>query len=256
MLIRSVRELLFNVVKHSGEKCALVEARVDGDQVLITVKDAGRGCDPGELKGKRDNDAGFGLFSIEDRVNFLGGYMQVESEAGNGFCVTLWVPKDVFHPSTQPEAVEDTKRPVDPVPVEAEVPAVATATGPPISVLLADDHELLREGLVKLLQEQNGITVVGVAADGREAIQLAAQLKPDVVLMDVSMPVMDGIEATAHISKLLPAARIIGLTMHHDPEIRQAMLNAGACVCLSKAGSPEELVKNMRLAHPIPHPGA
>ena len=251
MLIRSIRELLFNVVKHSGEKCAHVETRVDGNQIRITVKDAGRGCDPGELNGKRNNNAGFGLFSIEDRVNFLGGYMMVESEAASGFCVTLWVPKDVSHPSTRLEAVADAMQPADAKPEATGVPSAATATGPPISVLLADDHELMREGLVKLLQGQKDIDIVGVAADGREAVQLAAQLKPDVVLMDVSMPVMDGIEATAHITKMMPAARIIGLTMHRDPEIHKAMLNAGACLCLLKSGSPDELVKNMRSAAPI-----
>jgi PAS domain S-box-containing protein len=256
MLIRSIRELLINVAKHSGKKRAMVETRLDGNHIRITVKDAGRGCDPGVLYGKRVDNAGFGLFSIEDRVNFLGGYMQVDSEAGNGFSVTLWVPGEASHPSAPPELIADAKPPVESGPAEGDVvTAAAAAAGPPISVLLADDHELMREGLLKLLQGQNDINVVGVAADGREAVRLAAQLKPKVVLMDVSMPVMDGIEATAHISKLLPAARIIGLTMHQDPAIRQAMLNAGACVCLSKSGSPEELVKNMRSAHPSSNKG-
>jgi DNA-binding NarL/FixJ family response regulator len=162
----------------------------------------------------------------------------------------------VPHASTRPEAAADAEPPAEAGPDEASVSTAATATGPPISVLLADDHELMREGLAKLLQGQKDINVIGEAADGREAVQLAAQLKPDVVLMDVSMPVMDGIEATSQISKMLPAARIIGLTMHKDPEIHKAMLNAGARACLLKSGSPEELVKNMRFPPPISTPDA
>lgn len=96
MLIRSVKELLFNVVKHSGEKSASVEAGVEGEHILISVKDAGKGADCGVLRKKQEDGAAFGLFSIGDRVRFLGGHMQIETQPGRGFCVSLKVPGEVF----------------------------------------------------------------------------------------------------------------------------------------------------------------
>jgi PAS domain S-box-containing protein len=96
MLIHSVRELLFNIVKHSGENCAIVEVKIDANQVHITVKDMGRGSDPGTLREKQENETVFGLLSIEDRVNFLGGSMRIESKPGDGFAVILRIPVDNF----------------------------------------------------------------------------------------------------------------------------------------------------------------
>jgi signal transduction histidine kinase len=94
MLIHSIRELLFNIVKHSGENCAIVEVKIDSKQLLITVKDLGRGSDLGVLREKQENDTVFGLLSIEDRVNFLGGSMHIESKPGYGFAVILRIPLD------------------------------------------------------------------------------------------------------------------------------------------------------------------
>jgi DNA-binding NarL/FixJ family response regulator len=88
--------------------------------------------------------------------------------------------------------------------------------------------------------------VVAEAANGRQAVRLASDLKPDVILMDVSMPEMDGIEATAEIHKLLPHIRIIGLSMHDDPGTRDRMIKAGATAYIYKASLAEKLIKVIR----------
>ncbi len=105
-----------------------------------------------------------------------------------------------------------------------------------IKILLADDHALLREGLRKSF-EAAGDTVVGEASTGEEAVALAKALLPDVVLMDLSMPVMDGIEATRLIRDALPAVRVAVLTMHDDIERTRAAITAGASAYLSKGTS-------------------
>ncbi len=257
LLIRSIRELLFNVVKHSGEKAASVEVRGDGSQVVIAVKDYGRGCDKQALKEKREKNISFGLFDIEERAKFLGGCMRVASEADRGFRVTLTVPRDVACASGSNSLPVDS--PI--LPASSGGHPVSTApsqTSGVIRVLLADDHDLMRDGLAKLLAEKNLFHVVGAAADGRQAVRLAAELKPDVVLMDFSMPVMNGIDAAMEISRLFPGICIIGLTMHKDPNIKNAMLKAGARDCLSKEVSPEELINSIQAAcsdniHTQPH---
>jgi signal transduction histidine kinase/ActR/RegA family two-component response regulator len=246
MLIRSIRELLFNIVKHSGDKNAFVEVMADRDWIQIAVKDTGRGCDLDILKNKQNTGEVFGLFDIEDRIQFIGGNVHVVSKLGRGFTVTLDVPRDVILPSKRRQKVYPQVMLTEMQPAtttDALDPDLDTTS---IRVLIVDDHELFREGLSKMLQGQEGISVVGRAADGREAIQLALQLNPDVILMDLSMPVLDGIKATAQIHAQLPNIKIIGLTIHEEPSAFQAMLDSGASACLSKTSSPRELVKSIR----------
>ncbi len=116
-----------------------------------------------------------------------------------------------------------------------------------IRLMLADDHRILREGLRRAMADE-GFDVVGEAGDGEEAVRLAVELHPDVVLMDVSMPDVDGVEATRRIRQLLPDLRIIMLTMHADQDVVAAALRAGASGYLVKDCSIEEIAEAVRLA--------
>ena len=116
-----------------------------------------------------------------------------------------------------------------------------------IRLLLADDHRMLREGLRRTLEEE-GLEVVGEAADGEEALRLAAKLRPDVVLMDVTMPVLDGVEATRQLHEHLPEIPVVILTMHADREVLARAIRAGAAGYLVKDCSTDEVVRTVRLA--------
>lgn len=111
----------------------------------------------------------------------------------------------------------------------------------PVRVLLADDHTLLREGLRRSLETSN-VTVVGEASDGAMAVQLAHELKPDVVLMDVSMPGIDGVEATRTIRSQLPEVDVVILTMHADHSVIDAAFRAGAAGYLVKDCTTDDIV--------------
>ncbi|MCZ7626006.1 MAG: response regulator transcription factor [Candidatus Methylomirabilis sp.] len=111
-----------------------------------------------------------------------------------------------------------------------------------IRVLLADDHPVVRSGLVALLHDYPDIEVIGEAIDGVMALNMARQLKPDVVLMDVTMPRMNGIDATRLIVSELPNVRVIGLSMHGNEQMAASMRRAGAVAYLHKGGSPDALV--------------
>jgi DNA-binding NarL/FixJ family response regulator len=115
-----------------------------------------------------------------------------------------------------------------------------------VRILLVDDHAVVRQGLSNILKEKEDFEIVGEAANGREAVRLAKELYPDIILMDVSMPEMDGIDATMHNSKVLPHTRIIGLSMHDDNETRNRMINAGASAYMYKASQAEELIEVIR----------
>ncbi len=118
-----------------------------------------------------------------------------------------------------------------------------------IKVLIVDDHALLREGIRSLLASHDDLEVVGEAADGREAIEKARELVPDVVLMDVAMPLMDGLEATHRISGDNPEVKVIILTQYDKKEYLLSGLKSGACGCLPKKVLAHELVAAIRAAH-------
>ncbi len=115
-----------------------------------------------------------------------------------------------------------------------------------ISVLLADDHDLARQALRALIDAADGLRVVAEAADGRTAARLARELEPDVVLMDVVMPELSGVEATRRLTAELPGVRVLAISMHGDRRFVEAMLEAGAAGYLLKDGAAEELVGALR----------
>ena len=111
----------------------------------------------------------------------------------------------------------------------------------PIRVLLADDHTLVRAGIRALLEKLPGVEVVGEAGDGREVLNLARTQKPEVVLMDISMPGLNGLEAAARLAKEFPAVRVIILSMHHNEEYVWRALKAGVAGYLLKKSATAEL---------------
>ena len=116
-----------------------------------------------------------------------------------------------------------------------------------IRILLADDHTILRAGLRMMLNAQPDFEVVGEAQDGRQAIQEAQRLQPDVILMDITMPDMNGIEATRQIKKSLPETKVLILTMHeHDEYVFQA-LRAGASGYMLKEAADTDLISALRV---------
>ncbi len=129
------------------------------------------------------------------------------------------------------------------------IPSNRADTASTVTVLVADDQRLVREGIASLLDIQEGISVVGEAVNGQEAIEKALALRPDVILMDVRMPVMDGIVATAHIHRQLPGCQIIMLTTFDDEEYIVKALSAGAVGYLLKDIPASQLARAAQLAH-------
>jgi DNA-binding NarL/FixJ family response regulator len=115
-----------------------------------------------------------------------------------------------------------------------------------ITVILADDHAILRDGLRFLLEAAGDIKIISMAANGQEAVDQARQHCPDVIVMDISMPVMSGIEATKHICKICENTKVAILSMHHTTEYVQRALEAGAAGYLLKDSAGSELVAAIR----------
>lgn len=115
-----------------------------------------------------------------------------------------------------------------------------------VAILIADDHQIVRQGLRGLLAQQADFTVIAEAEDGRDAVRLACELTPDVVIIDVGMPELNGIDATRQLLAECPGARVVGLSMHADRRYVTEMLKAGAMGYLLKDCAFEELVTAIR----------
>lgn len=124
--------------------------------------------------------------------------------------------------------------------------ATSRFTAGQIKVVLADDHPIIRAAIARILEGTGDITVVAEVADGKAAIAAVLSVKPDVAVMDVNMPRMNGVKATRAIRDEKSGVKIIGLSIHNDDATRQAMLDAGACAYLLKDGPTEALIDTIR----------
>jgi PAS domain S-box-containing protein len=225
-IYQCARELLWNVVKHADTDRAKVAFGVDGKQFSLAVIDDGIGFDP---QAKVDDGGGrghFGLFSIKERVELRGGQVEIESKPGSGTWVTLLLPID----SRVEAAVKMEKS-----------EAAASALGKNIKIVIVDDHQTVRRGLRRVLEEESPFTIVGEAGDGPQAIAMTKELEPNVVIMDVNLPTMSGIEATSRIMHDRPSTIVIGLSFGSDSYLTQAMRDAGAVSCVAKERAVEEV---------------
>jgi PAS domain S-box-containing protein len=234
-LFRAVQELVFNIVKHAGVRSGRVVLSGANSSLKVTVSDRGKGFDLDVIENSTGK-IGFGLLTIRERASHIGGRLEIESALGHGSSFHLTLPVRPCFPERQPTAAQ-----LDFQPLKGKK-SITAATGA-IRILFVDDHKVMRQGLIQLISNQADIQVVGEAANGKEAIEKTRQLRPDVIVMDVSMPVMDGIEATRHIKAEMPHVRIIGLSMFEDEHVSVAMHRVGAEAFVSKTASTAELLK-------------
>jgi signal transduction histidine kinase/CheY-like chemotaxis protein len=233
-IFRAIQELLFNIVKHSEVKKAKIDLCSSDDLLVISVSDQGKGFDPESLMDDKPTIK-IGLVSLRERVSHIGGTFLIESSPGQGCRITLTLPD-----SKSVEKLSDDQ----PAVLSKNILDSEKMKEKKIKVLLVDDHKILREGLVRLISNQMDIQVVGEASGGIQAIELARQLNPDLILMDISMPDMDGIKATRIIKREMPQIRIIGLSMFED-EVTPTMLDSGAAGFISKTASTSELLRTI-----------
>ncbi len=219
LLFQAVRELLVNVIKHARASRGTVSVSAHLDNIVIVVEDNGVGMK--KLK-RPPKMGGYGLFSVRERLSHLGGEVEISNRPGGGTRVKLVAPWAV--PSNQPTETIMSK----------------------LNVLMVDDHRMLRQGLRALLEGEGDLQVVAEADNGRSAVELAEKLALDLVIMDVGMKDLNGIEATRRILDRKPGLKVIGLSMHSDRRFVAEMLKAGAVGYVLKDAAVEELVAAIR----------
>jgi CheY-like chemotaxis protein len=176
----------------------------------------------------------FGLFSIRERMNALGGRLELHSAPGEGTRATLILPR-----TARPQAAVETAPSI--LRLEPSVSVAHGRLNGQCRVLIADDHAMVRQGLRSVLEGFSDVSVIGEASNGQEAVDLAEQLKPSAVIMDINMPRMNGIEATAKIKTRYPDMVVIGMSVNASVDNHDAMRTAGASMLLTKEAAVDQL---------------
>ena len=246
LLFESVRELLFNAVKYAQTDRVTLALELDAeDQLCITVIDRGVGFEPARLDDRsKSGQVGWGLFRIRERLTLLGGRLDIDSAPGRGTRIQLVAPRDAAH-----DILADGNE-MRPAPLgAASTVDVERAAPNALRILIVDDHPPVRRALREMLHQRPELSVVGDASNGFDAIAHAHALRPDVVLMDVSMPHMDGVEATARIRRELPDIRIVGVSTLARNETADAIEQAGAAEFFVKGADTQRLIDHLLAFH-------
>ncbi|OJE41937.1 histidine kinase [Bacillus proteolyticus] len=210
-LYRSLQESLTNAVRHGHSTEIIVSLHFEPQQIRLDVQD--NGCGVEEWKD------GFGLTAMKERVSQSQGRVVVYSQKGEGTLISCVLPKQV-QPSNEQ-----------------------------IRLCIVDDHSFIRESLHTILDVQEDLQVVGMAEDGERAVELCERLKPDVVLMDLEMPNLDGIHATKMIKEKWPHIRVLILSTFQDTEKAKEIIRNGADGYLLKSIDSRELTESIRLVY-------
>ena len=247
LLFQSVRELLFNASKHAGTHEAWVTLEQKEAGLRIEVRDNGVGfAASSPVHAPTEGSSKFGLFSIRERMSALGGSLHITSSPEVGTRAVLLLPliKTTDSPLPLTPATE----------VQVGKDYCRKQLDGVVEVLLVDDHAMVRQGLRAILESYPDLHVIGEAVDGREALEAVRVLRPHVVIMDVNMPVMDGVQATRSITQEYPDTIVVGLSVNGSQDNRELMIKAGAVDLLTKEAAVEQLhesiVKALKASFP------
>ena len=241
-LFRVLQESLTNVHRYSGSPSAEIRIFQSPSKVHLEIVDHGKGVKGGTERSTFAGapTLGVGIPGMRERIRQLGGQLEVEfSNEGTRVYATL--PREA---SAEESAEQSSQRFRDKENFQAnprQRPDVRKR------ILIADDHEVMRRGVRGLVESQEEWSVCGEAIEGNEAISKTKELRPDLLILDVSMPGMSGIEAALHILKDEPNTKILFFTMHDSPQMMREISNVGAWGYVAKARAGNDLVDAVRI---------
>jgi PAS domain S-box-containing protein len=244
-LFRIVQESLANVHRYSGSAAAYVRARSDTGQVRLEIGDYGKGMSEESKISNRASVAplGVGIQGMTERLRQLSGTLEIMSRPGKGTLVTAILPicsqqREMTDSFLGPEIREAQL-------VTAE--GVAESNGWRKRILIADDHDVLRRGIRTMLESDPSLEVCGEAVDGKDALEKTLAQAPDLVILDINMPIMNGLDVLRQIVRHRPQTKVLAFSVHDSKQIVEEILAAGAHSYLSKATAGQHLVHEVRL---------
>lgn len=238
-IFRVVQEALTNVFRHSGSHRAWVSILVNGTRLQAVVKDEGKAVDTKTVDAN-SKKTGVGIQSMRDRLRSFGGTLEYRV-LRPGTKVTATIP---LHKEARTFAIQPSTREVNFESTGTE--SRALERNGTKRILIVDDHEVARQGLRVLLKDQTDLEICGEAKDGVEAIEKTRELKPDLVIMDLSMPNMGGFSAVKHIRAAGISPKFLIYTTHLYPELERVAQAAGCDGFVVKSNASQDLIRGLR----------
>ena len=255
-----LREALRNAERHAHASKIGVRLRTLGGRAVLTIADDGEGFDAPDDIEELARGRHYGVVGMRERAQLAGGDLSIESAPGEGCVISVWVPgPEADRDAPVPQPSRRSRRRRGRAAAGPGVPPGGSACRRPvrygparragvhmavIRVLLVDDNAIVRRGIASLLSEADGIEVVGEAGDGREAIAVARETRPDVVCLDVRMPVMDGVAAAKPLSE---HAKVLMLSYSEDePLVTGAISNGASGYLVHGRFEPDELESRIK----------
>ncbi|MFZ1205844.1 MAG: response regulator [Candidatus Acidiferrales bacterium] len=241
-LFRIIQESLNNVHRYSGSQKAWVRVRLTREKKIeVEIKDAGKGINPEMLNAASRSVApiGVGIQGMKERMRQLAGKLEITSGVDRGTRVTATLPLDRINGAA---AAEPTPPPIG-WPSESSAGKRDRLRK---QILIADDHELLRRGIRSMLENEAGWEICGEAMNGQDAVDKAVALQPDLVILDINMPVLNGLAAVRQILRGAPKAKILVFTVHDSDQTEKEVRAAGGHAYLSKNNASQDLLRIVR----------
>jgi two-component system, NarL family, sensor kinase len=237
-IFRVVQEALTNVFRHSGSHRAWVSLSAKESHLQVSVEDEGTGFDKKKV-GAKSKQTGLGIQSMRDRLRTFRGTLEFRA-LGPGTQVVATIPltKEARSLAIQPASLDQD--------LAAATEDTLAAAGGAKRILVADDHEVARQGIRVLLKDECDLEICGEAKDGVDALDKAKQLNPDLVIMDLSMPNMNGFSAVKHIRAAGLATKILIYTTHSYPGLEHVAQAAGCDGFVVKSNASQDLIRGVR----------
>ena len=243
-LFRIVQESLANVHRYSGSATAFVRARSNAEEIRLEIGDFGKGMSEDAKLPNQNGMAplGVGIQGMKERLRQLSGTLAIVSRSGKGTLVTAILPS-----SSQRMKITDSYQDSDIAVVQVPQAEGAVETGGCRKrILIADDHDVLRRGIRTMLETDPTLEVCGEAVDGKDAIEKILAQAPDLVILDVNMPIMNGLDVLRQIVRHRPQTKVLAFSVHDSKQIVDEILAAGANSYLSKATAGQNLMHEVR----------
>jgi PAS domain S-box-containing protein len=239
-LFRIVQESLANVHRYSGSATAFVRASSGGGKVKLEIGDFGKGIgDDLKTPGRPSMVAlGVGIQGMTERVRQLAGTLEITSAPHKGTLVTAILPISTREEDSEAGAgIIEGSLPAMPVPETERWKK---------RILIADDHDVLRRGIKTMLESEPGLEVCGEAVDGKDAIEKTLAHAPDLIILDINMPILNGLDVVRQIVRHRPQTKILAFSVHDSEQIVEEIMAAGAHGYLSKATAGQNLVHEVK----------
>jgi CheY-like chemotaxis protein len=242
-VFRVLQESLTNVDRYANTSKARLRLSTTADEIRLEIEDYGKGIQAPRSKSPQESvpHLGVGIQGMTERIRQFGGRLEITSSPRHGTLVTATIPLCASQVAAS-AAPSTSRSPVFAIPTESSIANHHQRR----QILIADDHEMLRRGVRNTLQTEPNLEICGEAVNGQDAVDKARELHPDLVILDINMPVLNGLVAVRQILRYCPTTKIVIFSVHDSDQTRQEVRAAGAHGFVSKGKDSNDLVRVVR----------